>query len=123
MVLAGLAGSCHMISATILALARLVYEFYGRCDIVNVCMGSLKCKRIIVSAACRNSSLQTPSYPAWQQFLVQPCMLKRLDCIPHITLMRREGGREWRERMSGKGRRKEGGGREGGEEERECVAF
>ena len=40
------------------------------------------------------------------------CMLKRLDCIPHITLMRREGGREWRERMSGKGRR-EGGGREG----------
>ena len=50
MVLAGLAGSCHMISATILALARLVYEFYGKCDIVNVCMSSLKCKRINVSA-------------------------------------------------------------------------
>ena len=28
-VLAGLAGSAHMISATILVLSRLVYEFHG----------------------------------------------------------------------------------------------
>lgn len=29
-VLAGLAGSTHMISATILTLSRLVYEFHGQ---------------------------------------------------------------------------------------------
>ena len=29
MVIAGLAGSSHMVSATIGALARLVYEFHG----------------------------------------------------------------------------------------------
>ena len=44
MVLAGLAGSCHMISATILALARLVYEFYGRCAIMNVYAWALSLK-------------------------------------------------------------------------------
>lgn len=29
-VLAGLAGSTHMVSATLLALSRLVYEFHGK---------------------------------------------------------------------------------------------
>ena len=29
-VLAGLAGSAHMVSATLLALSRLVYEFHGK---------------------------------------------------------------------------------------------
>ena len=30
-VLAGLAGSAHMVSATLLSLSRLVYEFHGKC--------------------------------------------------------------------------------------------
>ena len=37
-VLAGLAGSPHMVSATLLSLSRLVYEFHGRlCMCVEIC--------------------------------------------------------------------------------------
>ena len=36
-VLAGLAGSAHMVSATLLGLSRLVYEFHGmRCKVVEI---------------------------------------------------------------------------------------
>lgn len=48
-VLAGLAGSCHMISATILALSRLVYEFYGGC------MMALECTSLSIVTCCQGN--------------------------------------------------------------------
>ena len=48
LVLAGLAGSAHMVSASVISLSRLVYEFHGQWRPVCVCVCVCVCVRACV---------------------------------------------------------------------------
>jgi ribosomal RNA-processing protein 12 len=102
-VLAGLAGSAHMVSATLLALSRLVYEFHGKYQMMTVgqvkyicwtdLLGAELIKRLLSSTCVFLSSKSREVVRATLEFIkVTIGVLPAAELIPHVQDMVRQIG-------------------------------